>query len=166
MSQPLTYWSNRFGRNVPHETIFEFKFTGAGALAKIVAGQPGYFFTAAATQALIDAELGSTNEILAVKFDGTTMGVDAFGGVVNFDGQIEQLVSVEVSYLKLSNATHDTAQVFPIIVACPDTGLTDSTLGVEATKTSAGNLGFHSVLLGLDAATEGLVQLRVKWISK
>ncbi len=116
------------------------------------------FDTGDFTQAAIDALLNSTNEVLAATaFGSTAMGTDAFGFVLNCLGQVRAVRSMTVATnIGVGGAT----------VSCVCAGQTSAlpnTLPALARvqTTSGGNIAAQFVITGLDAATSGLLQIRL-----
>lgn len=114
----------------------------------------------AITQAKIDALLGSSGEFTAAQFDSTAMGTDAFAAIVDFGGQCRHLVRAEIRTLS------GTGGGTVVVRNTADSGLTDSTLATEASKSAAGNVAVRAVLTGVDALTAGQIVLDLWFISK
>lgn len=170
MSQAsLLYWNDKFAKNLARESVFMWQITGAKTVSPLLPGQPGLAAFDAITQAQLDAQLGTADEVAAAKFDATAMGTDMFALVANWGGQMEKLVAAE---LKLIFGTgNDTLA----IGMTNDSGLTDSTAATEATVTSNGNLAARwlmdelvdgSTASNFDSATSGFLQARIYWVSK
>ncbi len=161
-SQALTYWHDGHGKTQPRKLRLLFNITGAKTASLIVPGAPVYHFFDAATQALIDARLGTTSEFTLADFDSTSMGADAFGGVVDMGGQCRKVVQMVARCYSASN-TVVTRQVQG------GTTLTDSTLATEAAVGANGNIGFK-VDFGntpdMDGLTAGTIEIEIDWISK
>jgi hypothetical protein len=106
------------------------------------------------TQAQIDALLGSTNEFLASVFTSTAMGTDALGLVLDCNGQIAAVHSVQISSLA------DSAQAGQLGVVA---ALTNASLAAIARveKSALGNLGLQLVVTGLDAAVAGQLVIKI-----
>lgn len=167
MGVSTQYFSDSMQRNQPLHSVFKWEVTGAKAVSPLSLPLPAHVSFDAITQAQIDAALDSSDEFAAAKFDATAMGDDMFGGVFNFGGQIDELVSCEMYY---SDGAGKFAQT-----ETKDGGLTDSTAATEATISSDGNLGVRGLLnqladdataLDLDGATSGYITLHVYWKAK
>jgi hypothetical protein len=156
-SPGLFFWQDKLGRTNPHCVVFNFKITGAKAVSQLPAGLPVLTsFDAIASQAVIDDFLGTTNEFLLAAFDATAMGTDAFACIVNMAGQVDTLYAVEAYF-------DDGTQVANAIAAA---GLTASTLAYEAATGANGNMAVRVVLTGLDAATSGILSIKMYFKSK
>lgn len=156
-SPGLFYWQDKLGKTQPHCVMFNFKITGAKAISQLPAGQPVLTsFDAISSQATIDDFLGTTNEFLVAAFDATAMGTDAFACIVNMQGQVDTLYSVEAYF-------DDGTQVANAIYA---NGLTASTLAYEAATGANGNMAVRAVLTGLDAATSGILCIKMYFRAK
>jgi len=108
----------------------------------------------APTQADIDALLGSTNEFVqATVFGSTALGTNAIALILDCDGQIAAVNGIEIRSVL---GTTQAAQVGPS-VAIADTLPTNPRVAVSA----LGNLAIQAVLSGLDAATTGLLLIRI-----
>lgn len=161
MSQTsLFHWQDQFQKALPRKEYFMFNITGAKTSSLILPQSAVLPFYDSITQAQIDAFFGSTNEILADKFDSTAMGTDAFGLLLNFAGQGQNLVMVE------AYTSTGTGGATIVNRVCQDTGLTASSLTTQATLTTSGNMGIRLVLTGLDALTSGQIGVSVTWVSK
>lgn len=165
MSTSLTYWSDKLGRTQSQVLTFDFNITGAGTSALVVVGSPVLTtYGAFASQAVIDSFLGTTNEFLLSAFDATAMGADAFGGVIDMNGQVARVVKM---YARFHSGTAGITVVDNQVAA--STALTASTLATEVAKGANGNIGFR-VAWGntpdFDALTVGTMTIEIHWISK
>lgn len=114
--------------------------------------------TAALGQTTIDNLLGSTNEVVAATaFGSTAMGTDAFGFVIDMDGQIKSVKAATIT----SNVGASGATVTAVCEG--QTSALPNTLPALARvqKTTGGNLAGQFVLANLDSATDGIVILEV-----
>lgn len=139
-----------------------FSITGAKA-AVILGSNPfqatwGFDVAAGVTsplgQTTIDNLLSSTNEVIAATaFGSTAMGTDAFGLVVNCDGQLKNIRTMHVySSCGTAGASVDA------IAAGTTTALPNTLPAVaRAYCTVNGNFAAQFVLTGLDAATAGVI---------
>lgn len=161
----LTYWSDKLGKTLPRTLRLEFQITGAGTSSLVTSGAPVLTtYGAFASQAVIDGYLGTTNEFLLAAFDATSMGADAFGGIINMENQVARVTSMTaICY----SGTGGSTRVERTVQA--SSALTASTLTSEVARGSAGNIGFK-VDFGntpdFDALTSGLIVIEINWISK
>ncbi len=160
----LHYWNDQVAKGTARCLRLEYDITGT----KTVAPTPQTSFVltafdAVASQAVIDAFLGSTNEVLVAAFDSTAMGADAFGGIVDMCGQVKTVTSMVARCYSASN-TLVTRQV-----KTAGTALTASSLTTEVCCTTSGNVAFR-VDFGntpdFDALTAGTIVVEIYWISK
>jgi hypothetical protein len=160
----LFYANEKHPKTQPHRMDFTFQITAAKTVVSYPVGADVYPAFDALTQAVIDRYLGSTNEFLATLFDATSMGADAFGGLINMKGQAASVVRMEAKcYSGTGNAT------LVARAAIGSAGLTASTLETAVGVSSSGNIGFK-VDFGntpdFDALTSGIIIVSVWWISK
>lgn len=159
----LPYWNDQLGKVDPNVTRLVFNITGAKTNSPAVPNSAQLnFYDALASQSVIDNFLGSpANQFLLAAFDATAMGTDAFGCIVNFQGQVKQLLSATVTtYSGTGGGT-----VFPLRVA-PVSALTASSLTTQAAVSSSGNVALRAILTGLDILTAGQIEVELEWISK
>jgi len=161
----LTYWSDKLGKTQARVLTLDFSITGAGTSAPLMVGAPVLSSSGAlASQAAIDAFLGTTNEFLLAAFDATAMGADAFGGVVNMNGQVAKVV-------KMNARCHSGTAGITVVAnqVAASAALTASTLATEVAKGADGNIGFR-VAWGntpdFDALTAGTMTIEIHWIAK
>lgn len=157
----LFYYQDQYAKACPRRSRFVWNISGAKTAALIIP-QSGVLstFDAIASQAVIDGFFGSTNEILLDKYDATAMGTDAFGVLLNFNGQLQSIVLVE-GYT--STSTGGATLVNRVTQAA---GLTASTLQTAAVCTSSGNAGLKFIFTSVDGLTSGQIVVDVSWISK
>jgi hypothetical protein len=133
-----------------------YNITGAktGAFAALAPQALVAYDASTITQAQIDALLGSTNEFLASVFTSTAMGTDALGLVLDCNGQIAAVHSVEISSLV---GTTQASQLGSVAA------LTNASLAAVARieKSALGNLGLQCVVTGLDVATSGQLLIKI-----
>lgn len=161
----LAYYQDQFGKVVPHVTHLEFKITAAKTASAIVANSASLLaFDAIASQAVIDAHLGTTNEFLLAAFDATAMGADAFACIVNMAGQAKTLTKVSA---KCYSGTGGSTLVERCVQA--SSALTASTLATEAAVGANGNVAVK-VDFGntpdFDGLTSGTIVIELYWIAK
>lgn len=156
----LAYWQDQYQLAVPRRDIFVWSITGAKASSLVLPQSAALNFYDTITQATIDAFYGSTNEILAVKYDSTAMGTDAVGVLLNYGGQVQQMVKA-----RAYTAT-GTGNPTEVVRTTLNGGLTDSSLSTQGVVTTLGNIGLRFVITGVDALTSGLIVVEVDWISK
>lgn len=136
------------------ELIYNITGAKAGKFAALAPQALVAYDTAVITQSAIDALLGSVNEILASVFTSTAMGTDALGLVLDCNGQIAAVHSVEIRSLA------DTTQASQLgSVAALSNASLAAVARVE--KTALGNLGLQLVVTGLDAAVAGQLVIKI-----
>ncbi len=161
MSQTsLFHWQDQFQKGLPRRDIWVWTITGAKAVSLIIPQSATLGFFDTITQATIDSFFDSTNEILEIKYDSTAMGTDAFGVLLNFDGQVQKLVSAKLTTLQ------GTGNVTEVVHTVVDSGLTSSSLSNQGVLTALGNIGLRFVSSGIDGFSSGLVMLEVNWVAK
>lgn len=165
MTSPgLFHWQDQYLKGVPKVDTFVLNINGAVTSIVPVPQQSAILSTVAAlTQTQIDAFFGSVNEILADKYDTTSMGADAQGILLNYNGQVQQLCAVRASCYSSTGGSTGVTRV------CQDTGLTATTLQTAATKTALGNIGIKldwGNTPDFDGLTAGTIVLEVIWVSK
>lgn len=164
----LTYWQEKLGKTQPRVLELAWNITGAKAVTSLPQGIPVLYSFDALTQAQIDAFLTtpvvtSTNEFLEAQFDATSMGTNAFGGIIAMAGQVDSVLWID-SQCNLDTTTDGLVHNSDASIAT----LTSSALAdnIQVAVSSSGNLGFKQTVTGLDAATEGLIRIQIGWISK
>lgn len=162
--QSLAYWHDGHGKTQPRRLKLVWNITGAKTAALIVPGAPVLwgFDATPLTSTLTDAFLGTTSEFPTVDFDSTSLGADAFGGVINMGGQCKKVVQMVARCYSASNTL--------VTRQCQGgTALTDSTLATECAVGANGNIGFK-VDFGntpdFDGLTAGTIEIEIDWISK
>lgn len=163
MYSPSGFYRNEmFGRTQPAELKFQFNITGAKASSVFPAGAPVFSFYDAITQDQIDEYLGP-DEFDATIFDSTSMGADAFGGLIRMDGQAAKVIGME-AYCASNTGLVDIVQRY----ALPDT-LLASTLQTAVGISPEGNIGFK-ISFGntpdFDNLSSGLISVRILWLPK
>lgn len=136
------------------ELIYNITGAKTGAFAALAPQALVAYDASTITQAQIDALLGSTNEFLASVFTSTAMGTDALGLVLDCNGQIAAVHSVEISSLV---GTTQAGQLGSIAA------LTNASLAAvpRIEKSALGNLGLQCVVTGLDVATSGQILIKI-----
>ncbi len=158
----LMYYNDQLGKVNPHILRLQYKITAAKTASGIIANSASLVtFDAFASQAAMDAFLGTASEFTAAQFDATSMGADAFGGLVQMDGQCKEVVQMVARCYSASNTLVE-RQV-------QGGALTGSSLETAAVAGSLGNIGFK-VNFGnspdFDALTAGTIEIELHWISK
>ncbi len=160
----LFYWNEKLGKTNPRELVLIWEITGAKTVVNVPVGSPNYpVFDAIATQAVINDFLGTTDEFTVAQFDSTSMGADAFGGLVNMAGQVQSVLGFTAEcYSGTGGSTLVTRESL-------DIGLTASTLETAVGLGAQGNMAFK-VNFGntpdFDGLTEGTIKVTIYWISK
>lgn len=158
-SPGLFFWQDKIGRNNPHVVQFMFQITAAKTVSQLPQGTPVLTsFDALASQAVIDSFLGTTNEFLLAQFDATSLGVDAFGCIVNFGRQADQLYAVEAYVDDLTTRVD--------VAMAASTTLSSSSLTNGCAKGADGNIAARLVMTGLDALTSGILSIRFLFKAK
>lgn len=167
----LFYWNERHGKNQPHILQFNYRITGAKTVSPYPAGADSLSFFDAVTQAQIDAYLGNSSDFAVALFDATSMGADAFGGIVRMSGYGSATYGQAASVVSMEAFCASGTGLATIVnrVASGSAGLTASTLETAVGVSTAGNIGFK-VDFGntpdLDALTSGLIVVRIAYIAK
>lgn len=156
--QSLVYWSEKLPKTQPRMLKLVYQINGAKDATEVVPGGAALVGFDAITQAAINAHLGTSSEFTTAQFDATSMGTNAFGGVINMAGQCQRVVYMDARFV-------DTTEQDSEIVKVSDS-LTDSTLQTEVAAGANGNIGFKAELTGVDAATSGMIIIDIAWISK
>lgn len=145
--------------------VFAFQVTGAKT-AVLISPIPEATFgfdtpgsvTAPLGQTTIDNLLGSVNEVIAATaFGATALGTDAFGFVINMNGQIKSVAGASIVSNVGASGALVSASCLGQTTALPNT----LPALARVQKTSLGNLAGQFVLAGLDTATSGIVFLEV-----
>lgn len=119
----------------------------------------GVVVNAGITQAQIDALLPNTaaSDVLVTPFGSTRLGTDMVGFICNFDGSIKELIAVEASIVLTAKGTN-----VKVISIPTGTALADADAGsITFEKSVAGNVYGSITLANLDAASAGMIHLRV-----
>jgi len=160
----LMHWSEKLQRGESRELDLFFNISAAKTAAEVQAMPVLHTFDAFASQAVIDAFLGTSSEFLLAAFDATSMGADAFGGVINMQGQAKEVIAMSA---KCYSGTGGATLVERVVQ--DSAALTASTLATELALGSSGNIGFK-VDFGntpdFDALTAGLIHVKIIWKSK
>lgn len=157
-SPGLFFWQDKLGKANPHCLQFMWQITAAQTISQIPQGTPVLTtFAAIASQSTIDNFLGTTNEFLIAQFDAVSMGVDSFGCIVDMNKQVSELYAAEAYF--------DDGTLVQRAVPAVAT-LSSSSLSTQAAAGSYGNLAIRAVLTGLDAATSGILCVKLYFKSK
>ncbi len=157
-TQSQVYYSDSVQRYAPYILDLTYEITGAKAVSQQNKTSSLSTFDALASQAVIDSYLGTTSEFLLAQYDATSMGVDAFGLLVNYGKQCDGLLWAEATVY--SGASGQT--VVPAAGIYPSAfPLSASTLAPGMAVGSQGNIGVRFVLTGVDAITAGLIHVRI-----
>lgn len=173
-SQPIFYTNEKHAKTQVRSLEFLFQITAAKTVVAYPRGMDILPAFDALTQQQINDYLGTTNEFLATQFDATSMGTDAFGGIINMGtmaspgpsslapqlGQAAAIAEVSVtSYTGANNATSVATLSFGPTGLAPTSLTTGSALGVN------GNIAFRAVITGVDALTSGFIKVVVRWVA-
>lgn len=161
MSSPgLFYYNDKWGKTDPKVTTLVWRITAATTVVSVPMGPPVLATFGPLSQDQIDSFLGTSSEFTQDQFDATSMGTDAFGCVINMEGQAAFAVGFEIS--SVTGALGSTI----VSRASLALGLAGSTLQTAMALGSDGNLAFQAVITGLDALTEGLIIAKIYWIAQ
>ena len=171
MTQPLHYWEGAHVKTQPRVLKLGWQITGAVTISALRAGLPVLTtFGAISAQATIDNWLNPdndpdyTSEFLVAAYDATSMGADAFGGLVRMGGQCK---AIDYMHARCWSGTEGTTVVDRFVLA--SSALTASTLATEIAVGAHGNIGFK-VNFGntpdFDGLTAGFIMVEIGWISK
>lgn len=157
----LMYWQDQFGKTQPRVLRLQYNISAAKTCAPLVSNSATMtLFDAVASQAAIDAFLGTTTEFTLAQFDATSMGADAFGVIVDMQGQCKRIVQMVARCYSASN-TVVTRQV-------QGGTLTASTLETACAVGASGNIGVK-VDFGntpdFDGLTAGTIDIEIHWVS-
>lgn len=164
---PLFYRNEKHAKSQVRELLFVFQITGAGVWVPVPRGQDVLYSGGALTQQQIDDYLTRPYDgyqstvstgFTAAQFDATAMGANVIGGIVNMNQQAAYVSHMTAAFH--SGATEATAG------AVGAAGIASTTLENAVGLSPAGDIGFKAILAGLDAATSGLIVIRIGWISK
>ena len=160
MRGALQYWNDKLGRGEPHVTKLLYKITGAGTFTALE-GNASLVSEGAITDAAIAAFLGETDSpFAAAAFDATAMGNDIIGGVVDFSGQVKELIGMKAVCLGVTTA---------VTVGCAASAdMTASTLQTECAMKN-GNVAWKANFGNspdFDGLTAGLIEVTLYWRSK
>ena len=164
----LMYFQEKLGSTQPYILTFTWEITGAKAVSETPQGIPVLYSFDALTQAQIDAFLTSptvtsSSEFTEAMFDATSMGTDAFGGIINMREQAD-----DVLWIRSECNLDPTADGALFNSDVKVSALSASTLAnnIEVAVSSAGNIGFKQTVTGLDAATNGIIIIQIGWLPK
>lgn len=160
----LMYWGEKLGKTQPRILRFAWSITAAKTISPLVAGMPvmtGFDAADFASQAVIDAFLGTSSEFLLAAFDSTAMGTDAFAVIVAMQNQAAKVLQARMTVNSGTGGSTGS-----VLAVASSTALTSSSLTTQAALGTNGNIAFRGVSSGLDALTSGLITLDIHWISK
>ena len=144
---------------------YEFTITGAVTVTPLpIDDSSALVYFGVATQAAIDAHLGTTSEFTLAQYDATAMGADAMGIILDMGKQCEELFS----FCARCYSAADGATLVERNVVGSAT-LTDSTLTTECAKGANGNIGLKidwTNTPDFDALTSGHIEIDVSWRAK
>ena len=164
MSQTsLVYSNEKMQKTQPRQMHFIYQITGAKTNSPVPVGAGSYTaYDAIASQAVIDAYLGTSSEFNYLAFDATAMGANEFAVVMDMKGQCGKILGAKIEYWSADGATMNIA-----LKSWPVTTLTNSTAANECAVGAYGNVAvkFKDVT-GLDAATDGYLIVTIDWIAK
>lgn len=168
MSAGLFYFQEKLGKTAPHRLVLAWQITAAKTASSLPMGNPSLIaFDAVASQAVIDAFLGTTNEFLVAAFDATAMGNDMFAAIVDMKGQMKDLVGVNTRCFSAYATAGSEAEVSRF--APKSASLTASSATTQAAVGANGNLAFR-VNFGntpdFDGLTDAFIVSEILWISK
>lgn len=168
MSTSLMYFQEKMGKTQPQILTFTWDITGAKTVSETPQGIPVLYSFDVLTQAQIDAYLTtayvtSSSEFDGLAFDATSMGTDAFGGIISMREQADEVLWID-SQCNLDPTTDGLVHNSDVAVAA----LTNSALAnnIEVAVSSPGNIAFKQTVTGLDAATNGMIRITIGWLSK
>ena len=159
----LFYYNDQWGKVQPRILRLQYGITGAKACAPLVSNSASLTaFDAISSQSTIDNFLGTTDEFTIAQFDGTALGADAFGVIVNMQGQCAKVVQMIAScYSNTGGADLVTRQCVA--------GTLAGTLVTNVQIGAYGNIGL-TVVFGnspdFDGLTSGTIDIAVHWIAK
>ena len=163
MATSLFYYNDQWGKVQPQVLRLQYEITAAKTCKPIVSNSASLTaFDAIASQAVIDDFLGTSSEFTLAQFDATSMGADAFGAIVDMQGQAKSVVQmIARCYSNTGGADLVTRQV-------KGGSLTDSTLETAVECGADGNIACK-VDFGnspdLDALTAGTIDIEIHWIA-
>ena len=100
----LFYYQDQWGKVQPRILRLQYEITGAVTVVPIISNSATLVtFAAIAAQSTIDNFLGTTDEFTIAQYDGTSMGADAMGVLVNMQGQCKTVVMMVASCYSASN---------------------------------------------------------------
>jgi hypothetical protein len=154
------YWNDKLQSAEAHELCLVYKITAAKTVQDLLLSPVLTAFDAIAAQATIDSFLGTSSEFNVLAFDATSMGTDAFAGIINMGGQCKEVIQFDALVCG-SDGLIDEQKILNA-----SSSLTNSSLTSQVAKGSSGNVAFKVVLTGVDALTAGTIVVKIKWKSK
>jgi hypothetical protein len=163
MANDIRYWNDQVELGQCVETTLMWKITSGPAVSNLSGPVALTSFGAVASQAVIDAFLGTTSEFDYLAFDATSLGADTFAAIVNMGGQVQDLVAFEWSCFSSAAATSVTRKWYSSAT------LTNTSLVTQGAKGADGNVAFK-VDFGnspdFDALSDGIITLKFYWHAK
>jgi hypothetical protein len=158
------YWNDRLGKTDPRTLTLVWNITGAKTVVSAPIGQPVLpTYDAISSQATINDFLGTVDEFTTAQFDATAMGADAFGFLVDMQGQCQSLVGMEVTcYSSTGGATAVTRYVKAGTLAA---STLETAVQLGAYGNLAGKIDFGNTP-DFDALTSGSIVVKLHWVSK
>lgn len=170
MSATSLFYSNeKHPKTQPRVMDFTFEITAAKTVSLTPVGADCFAFFDAITQDQIDDYLGVDDDFDVDLFDSTSMGADAFGGIIRMSGAPSTFAQAGAA-VRLEAKCFSGSGLATIVErgALGTAGLTASTLETAVGISSSGNLAFK-VDFGntpdFDALTAGMITIRVYWVA-
>ena len=170
MSATSLFYSNeKHPKTQPRVMDFTFEITAAKTVSLYPVGADCFSFFDAITQDQIDEYLGVDDDFAAAIFDSTSMGADAFGGIIRMSGA-PATQGQAFSAVRLEAKCYSGSGLTTIVErgALGSDGLTASTLETAVGVSASGNLAFK-VDFGntpdFDTLTAGMIVIRVYWVA-
>jgi hypothetical protein len=161
----LMYYNAKLASSQPRRLQLVWEITGAKTISPLEASLPVLpLFDAVASQAVIDDFLGTSSEFTLAQYDATSMGVDAFGCMVNMEKQCKKVTHMQCRAISTTTDAGDT--VVQVEIKAAD--LVDSTLETALEVGADGNIGLKIDMTAgnLDAIVSGLLVIDVYWMAK
>jgi hypothetical protein len=157
--------SDALQRSQVQELNFYLKITGAktnAALSLVSYPLLAGYDAADLTQVLVEGFLGHTSTAAcATIFDATSLGTDAFGFVIDMQGQCGTLLGYQCAVVQTAGGTPANTS---LLTQASQTALTSALTSVCAAYD--GDIYGRVVAGNLDSATAGYIHLRVLYRSK
>lgn len=167
---PLFYRNEKHAKSQVRRLVLTFQITAAQTVNLIPRSIDVLTTFGPLTQAQIDAYLSrpidgyvatSSTGFTAAQFDATSMGTDAFGGIINMNQQCRYVGAMKAFFFTGAGNTTST-----IRGALGTANLAASTLENAVGRSPSGDIAFKLIgPSGLDALTSGIIQVEIDWIS-